>query len=274
VSRCKECIKYYHFYTNNLECGIISLPFLFCLRFWYIRDSVGLFSESAMTLGSSGPQTEPIDRRISEIQHSVPDPEQGRYCKLCKSWKPVKNFPSGKRRYCCKLHRWDRSGKLAKRKHMATGENKLLFGLWIKVYSDSKWFNPVWKNTPTNLGSSHTAMRVNISHGEIKQLLTSMVKTFNVASTMCHDLVELSKHTAIVPISPTEIVSLENAALVPSAVKRQLFKAFRSDGIEGYTRALSMAEAQTNVVFRPTTEQLCEMHEMLVSKNKTLVLKI
>jgi hypothetical protein len=227
-----------------------------------------------MTLGSSGSQTEPIDRRISETHHSVPDPEQGRYCKLCKSWKPVNNFPSGKRRYCCKLHRWERSGKLAKRKHMATGENKLLFGLWIKVYSDSKLFNHVWENTPTKPGSSNTAMRVNISHEEIKQLLISMVNTFNVASTMYHDLVELSKCTAIVPISPTELVSLENAALVPSTVKRQLLKAFRSDSIEGYTRVLSMAETQINVVFRPTNEQLCEMQEMLVSKNKTLILKI
>ena len=228
-----------------------------------------------MTSVLLGTRTEPIDQRISKIHHSVPDPEEGSYCKPCKAWLPVKNFPSGKRRYCCKLHRWERFGKLAKRKHMATGENNLLFGLWIKVYSDSKLFNPVWKNTPANLGPSHTAMRVNISHGEIKQLLTSIVNTFNVASTMCHDLAELSKRTAIVPISPTEIVSLENAALVPSTVKRQLFKAFRLDGIKGYTRALSMAEAQTNVVFRPTTEQLCEMQETLASNDhKTLRLDI
>jgi hypothetical protein len=230
-------------------------------------DSVSLFSESVMTMGSLGTQTEPpIEQRIPEIHHSVPDPEQGRYCKSCKIWRPVTTFPSGKRRYCCNLHRWEKSGKLAKRKHMAIGENRLLFGLWIKVYSDSKLFNTVWENTHTRPGSS-TAMLVNISHEEIKQLLVSMVNTFNVTSTMCHDIVELSKRTAIVPISPTELVSLGNAALVPSAVKRKLFKAFRSESIEGYTRALSMAETQPNVVFRPTTEQLCAIQEIIVSTN-------
>jgi hypothetical protein len=163
---------------------------------------------------------------------------------------------------------------MAKRKHMASGENKLLYGLWIKVYSDSKLFTPVWDNTPTRPGSSNSAMRVNISHGDIKLLLISMVETFNVASTTCHDLVELSKRSAIVPISPTELVSIDNAALVPSAVKRQLLKAFRSGGIAGYIRALSMAETQTNVVFRPSNEQLCAMQETLVSKTETLLLKI
>jgi hypothetical protein len=227
-----------------------------------------------MTAVSVGIQTEPIDTQCDSKTHPrVPDPEGGRYCTTCRDWLPVENFPSGKRRYCCKMHRWERFGKLAKRKHMANTENKLLFALWVKAYSDSKLFKPIWEDAPTKPGSSNT-MRVNISQKEIEQLLHCMVKTFHITSTMCtmyKDLVEFGKRTAIVPISPEEIVSLENAALVPSTVKRQLLKAFRLDGLEGYTRTLRIAQTQTNIVFRPSTEQLCEMQHTLVSKTRTLI---
>jgi hypothetical protein len=157
---------------------------------------------------------------------------------------------------------------------MKNTENQLLFKLWVKAYSDSKLFKSVWDDAPTNQESSNTVARVNISQKEIKTLLQYMVKSFHVTSTMCtmyKDLVELGKNTAIVPISPKEIVSLSNVALVPSTVKRQLLKAFRLDGINGYTRALRVAEAQPNVVFRPSTEQLCEMRETLISNSKTLL---
>jgi hypothetical protein len=225
-----------------------------------------------MTTVSVGTPTEPID--ASKIRSRVPDPEKGRYCTTCKDWLPVENFPSGKRRYCCKMHRWERFGKQAKRKHMANTENKMLFALWIKAYSDSKLFNSVWDDAPIKQGSSDTVARVNISHKQIKQLIQYMVNTFRITSAVCamsHDLVEIGKNTAIVPISPNKMVSFSNTALVPSTLKRQLFKAFRLDGLEGYTRALRIAEAQTNIVFRPSAEQLCKMQETLVSDSKTLL---
>ena len=101
-----------------------------------------------------------------------------------------------------------------------------------------------------------------------------MINTFKLTSTMYNmynDLVELGTSTAIVPISPKEVVSPDNAALVTSPVKRSLPRAVRMDGIEGYTRSLSMAEAQRNVVFGPSAEQLCQMQRTPVSgNNKTL----
>jgi len=229
-------------------------------------------SKSVMSTVSVGTQTEPID--AYKIGPRVPDPAGSRYCTTCKAWLPVEKFPGGPRRYCCKLHRWEKFGKQAKRKHMTNTENQLLFKLWVKAYSDSKLFKSVWDDAPTNQESSNTIALVNISQKEIKKLLQYMLKSFHVTSTMCtmyKDLVELGKSTAIVPISPKEMVSLPNAALVPSTVKRQLLKAFRSGGIEGYTRALRVAEAQPNIVFRPSPEQLCEMRETLVSNSKTLL---
>ena len=219
---------------------------------------------------SIGTHTEPIEiQQVSTLNLSVPDPREGRYCKLCKDWLPVENFPSGKRRYICNLHRWERFGRLAKRRHFANSENKIVFGYWLKIYSDAKWFKSVWEATPTKPGSSTIAMRVNIYQKEIKLLLQCMVDSFDIKSSICHtyrDLADLGKRTAIIPISPTQIVSLKNAALVPSTLKRQLLRVFRQDGIEAYKTQLRIAETAENAVFIPSSDQLCAMRETLVSE--------
>jgi hypothetical protein len=209
---------------------------------------------------------------VSTQADAVPDPPGGlRYCKQCKDWLPIDNFPCGKRRYCCKAHRWEKSGKQARRKQMADSKKQLLFTLWVKAYSDSKRFKPALVDTPTKYGASNNA-RVNISQKEIEQLLRGMVESYCLTSTkrtMYEDLTELGKTTAIVPISPTELVSISNAVLVPSVVKRHLFKAFKLDGVEGYVKALHTVETHPNTVFRPSVEQLSAMQETLVSKNDT-----
>jgi hypothetical protein len=216
-----------------------------------------------MSLISASTQTE-----------SVPDPPGGlRYCKPCKDWLPVDNFPGGKRRYCCKAHRWEKFGKRAKCKHMANAKNKLVFTLWIKAYSDSKRFNSASADMHTKPGSSNHA-RVNISQKEIEQLLRGMIEMCCLTTTFCsmyEDLTDLGKLTAIVPISPTELISISNAALVPSIVKRNLFKAFKFDGFEGYVKAFRTAESQAKTVYRPSAEQLSTMQETLVLKNSTLL---
>ena len=212
-----------------------------------------------MALAALATEPEPIDQRISKIYPRVPDPQEGRWCKTCKTWVPVKSFPSGKRRYSCNLHRWAQTGKKSHQKRMATGQNKILNGIWIKAYSDSKLFAPVWKNTPTKTGSNNVK-RVNITPVEIKGLLFHMVQTFNVPA---NTRVDLFKVSAIVPISPTSPVSIGNAALVPTDIKRLLLKAFRVGGITGYTHALNLAETQENIVFRPSNQQLDAMQETL-----------
>jgi hypothetical protein len=157
---------------------------------------------------------------------------------------------------------------------MANTENKMLFALWIKAYSDSKLFNSIWDDALIKQGSPYTIARVNISHKQIKQLLQYMVNTFRITSAACamyRDPVDIGKSITIVPISPNKLVSLSNAVLVPSTMKRNLFKAFRLDGIDGYTKALHIAEARTNIVFRPSAEQLCEMQETIFSDRETLL---
>jgi hypothetical protein len=230
-----------------------------------------------MTTISVGTQTEPIDTQCtSNIHFRVPDPKGCRYCTTCKDWLPVENFPSGKRRYSCRKHRWENFGKQAKRKQMSNTENKLLWTLWIKAYSDSKLFQSLCEETPTNPVPSKP-MGVNISQKEIGHLLYCMLRTLDVTSTLCtmfDDLTDLGKRIALVPISPNEKLSLSNAALVPSTSKRQLFRAFRAKGLHGYTSTLRIIETQRNIVFRPSTEQLCEMQETLVSKHRRLLREV
>jgi hypothetical protein len=243
-----------------------------------IKGPVGGFGrsyQSIMSTVSVGAQVSPTVG--ARVEPRIPDPVGGRYCTTCKTWLLIQNFPSGKRRYSCKLHRWERFGKKAKTKHMANAESKLIETLWLKAYSDSKLFKSVWEDSPTTTKSSNTAAKVNITHKQIKNLLYLMVDSFRITSnldSMYSDLLELGKSTALVPINPTEILSLANAALVPSTVKRALFKAFRADGVQGFASAMRLVDAQPNIGFRPSVEQLSEMQEQIVSNRSTLLPEI
>jgi hypothetical protein len=258
--------------AKNSKFDMYGTLLCYSLRLYYIGSFTQVVSISNMSTVSVGAQTSPtVETRVAP---RIPDHVGCRYCTTCKEFLPVTNFPSGKRRYSCKKHRWELFGKKAKTKHMANAESKLLETIWLKAYSDSKLFKPVWKYSSTTPESSSSVAKVNITHKEIKKLLKFMVNSFQITSnlvSMYSDLLELGKSTALVPVNPTEIVSRSNAALVPSPVKRQLLKAFRADGVQGYASVLRLVEAQPIAFFRPSTEQLAQMQETLVTNRKTLL---
>ena len=76
---------------------------------------------------------------------------------------------------------------------------------------------------------------------------------------MYEDLAELGRTTAIVPISPTELVSISNAVLAPSVVKRPVFMALTLDGVEGYVKALRILKKHPNTGFMPSVQQISAM---------------
>jgi hypothetical protein len=77
---------------------------------------------------------------------------------------------------------------------------------------------------------------------------------------------EFAKRIAVVPVNPKEVLSLSNVALVPSPVKRRLFRAFKLDGLAGYTNTFSEAERSTkNGVFLPSPEQMKTMQSAMNS---------
>ena len=47
------------------------------------------------------------DQMCGALESTVPDhPDIGRWCKQCKSYQPLLNFPAGRRQYKCKKHCW------------------------------------------------------------------------------------------------------------------------------------------------------------------------
>lgn len=70
---------------------------------------------------------------------TVPDhPTAGRWCKNCRTFLPLENFPLGRRSYQCKLHTWP-IAKARRDKCFSLQPQKLgLWRMWHYAYLDSK----------------------------------------------------------------------------------------------------------------------------------------
>jgi hypothetical protein len=163
----------------------------------------------------------------------VPDAPGGvRFCTVCDSFLPVGEFPLGTRRYSCKKHMWATAGKRAKAKRMADTNKMILFRLWGKAYDDSKRFNRAWRTLDDTDTQPMNHAHISITQREIEQLL--YIATDYSSTSVYDHHGEFAKRFAVVPVNPKEVLSLCNAALVPNTVKRQLFRSWKLDGLDGY----------------------------------------
>ena len=195
----------------------------------------------------------------------VPDASGGiRYCTACDSFIPVGKFPLGPRRYTRKKHSWDTAGKKAKAKRMADTNKRILTRLWEKAYDDSKRFSRAWITLEEGKAESNNHAHVKITQREIEQLL--FTATDYSSKEVFDNPMEFASRIAVIPVNPREVLSLSNAALVPSPVKRRLFRAFTLDGLAGYTNTFSEAGRRTKSgVFLPSQEQIKTMHSAMNS---------
>jgi len=192
----------------------------------------------------------------------VPDAPGGvRFCTACDSFRPVSEFPTGPRRYTCKTHMWANTGKKAKAKMMADTNTRILFRLWGKAYDDSKRFSRAWKTLYDCETQPKDHANVSITQREIEQLLCTA--TDYSVKGMYNNPTRIARQIAVVPVNPTEILSLSNAALVPNTVKRQLFRAWKLGGLEGYTKSIREAEKGPGSVFFPSQEQIKMMRTVM-----------
>jgi hypothetical protein len=206
-------------------------------------------------------------------KHRVPDAPGGRFCTGCDGFRPVSEFPTGPRRYSCKMHMWTTAGKKAKAKRMADTNKRILFRLWGKAYDDSKRFNRAWKTLDDIDSQPNNQAHISVTQREIEQLLgmaTAMATDYSSMEVQ-DDPMEFAKRIAVVPVNPKEGLSLSNAALVPNTVKRQLFRAWKLEGLEGYTKLFHEAEcsaaSRTKCVFRPSHKQI----EMMQAKMNSIL---
>jgi hypothetical protein len=200
-------------------------------------------------------------------QLRIPDAPGGiRFCTVCDTFLPVSKFPLGPRRYSCKMHMWLTTGKKAKAKRMSDTSKRITFRLWGKAYDDSKRFNRAWKTQDNVDGQPRNHAYISITQREIEQLLDTA--TDYASMSVCDHPMEFAKRFAVVPVDPKEVLSLYNAALVPSTVKRQLFRSWKLDGLDGYTKLFHEAKISTKSVFQPSQEQL----EMMQSTMNSILL--
>ena len=191
----------------------------------------------------------------------VPDAPGGvRFCTACDSFRPVSEFPLGPRRYTCKTHMWANTGKKAKAKMMADTNTRILFRLWGKAYDDSKRFSRAWRALEDCEVQPKDHANVSITQREIEQLLCTA--TDYSVKGMYNNPTRIAKQITVVPVNPTEILSLSNAALVPNTVKRQLFRAWKLGGLEGYTKNIREAGKCSESVFFPSQEQIQMMRSV------------
>jgi hypothetical protein len=134
-------------------------------------------------------------------------------------------------------------------------KTRILSRLWNKAYDDAAR----WRACRTlQAGEAQPKEHANvaITQREIGHLLLCTSTDFSVTGMLSDNPLRIARHIAIVPVNPTEVLSLANAALVSDTLKRQLFRAFKLGGLEGYTKSILQAEKNSKSVFIPSQEQI------------------
>ncbi|KAJ1466457.1 hypothetical protein T484DRAFT_2478116 [Baffinella frigidus] len=180
--------------------------------------------------------------------------------RTCDNFLSVDVSPREPRRYSCKHHGTSTAQK-AKAKRMRETNQRIVYRLWGKACGDSKRFICAWKSLDGAV-RVHTTMQghVSITLCEIEQLLCAAT---DYPSREVYDSpMEFVRRITVVPRNPKQLYH-SLTLLVTNTVKRKLFRAFKLDGLQGYTNALSEARRGSRNVFLPTLEQLTTMQSAM-----------
>jgi len=147
----------------------------------------------------------------------VPDLDGRRWCRHCSTTLPLASFPSGRRRYICRKHVWERVTKLSKQLCMQDPHRSRLWLLWKRCWTDAR---TVFKQT-----------RVGIVQGDIDALLRGRDGRDGRDGSLDDVL--------IMPADPTRVLCTENAVVVQTLNRPQLVRAWRAGGAERYALELA-----------------------------------
>mmetsp|Transcript_36177 Transcript_36177/g.91010 ORF Transcript_36177/g.91010 Transcript_36177/m.91010 type:complete len:128 (-) Transcript_36177:102-485(-) len=115
----------------------------------------------------------------------IPDPPCGlRFCRDCNEFKPIGEFPAGKRRYQCRKHVEERCRQWRRR---AGVSKKVLAKVWHAAYMDAR---------------------------AVFQRKVTMLSQAGVARLFAEDGVEPSAEFRALPVNPDEAISPDNAILI------------------------------------------------------------
>jgi hypothetical protein len=151
----------------------------------------------------------------------VPDHPGGvRYCTHCEDFIPITSFPSGPRRFVCKAH-MKASAKRSTRKMFSNPQKRALHKVWARCYKDCSLFQQ------TGIG---------IKQSEIDQLLKVGVADEIEKNVGLYE--KLARVIAVVPVDPTKLLCISNAALVSPSTRKLLVKRWKRFGKEEYSKLL------------------------------------
>ena len=134
---------------------------------------------------------------------AVPDLHGMRFCRACADFLPLSEFPRGQRRYICRAHLWERTGRRAKGALLAKPRKRLLSRLWMQCYRDRVAFGQP---------------RVALTQADIDSLLGA--SEARLQSEKCG--------LAVVPRDPRRPLARDNAALVSGEARRRMLEQARA----------------------------------------------
>jgi hypothetical protein len=151
----------------------------------------------------------------------VPDHPGGvRYCTHCEDFIPITSFPSGPRRFVCKEH-MKASGKRSTQKMLSNPQKRALHKVWARCYKDCRLFQQ---------------KGIGIKQGEIDQLLK--VRVADEIENNAGLYANLAGGIAVVPVDPTKLLCISNAALVSPSTRKLLVKRWKRFGEVEYCKLL------------------------------------
>lgn len=154
---------------------------------------------------------------------AVPDYDGRRYCRACRDFIPLAEFPRGQRRFTCKKHLWLRIGKRAHQRLVDKPHKRMLASMWMRLWKDRCVFG-------------HAI--VNLKQADIQSLLQDRVFDEGV------DRNQILSQLSIVPLDPKKLLDQANAVVVAHVARRQLLQAYRDGDMEQYASRLSVLGAE------------------------------
>ena len=175
------------------------------------------------------------------LQHKlppVPDIDGQRWCRACQGILPVSAFPTGKRRYLCRHHLWERCAKTHKERKLSDMKNLHVYRLWRRCWEDAKLS---FGQKGITLLQKHIAQMLQ----DWKDGNQNVKSAVNLDRSSDYVLKNFSDCAAIVPFDPGKVLSPANAAVVDMPGRTALLRACKNGDTKRYAQALGEMVSQS-----------------------------
>ena len=158
----------------------------------------------------------------------VPDVNGQRWCRACQAMLPVSAFPTGKRRYLCRQHLWQRCTGPCKERRLSNTNHRHVYRLWRRCWEDSKL--------------SFGQKGITLVQKDIAQMLQDGNQNVKFAANVDRSSDYVTNHfsdcAAIMPADPKKVLCPSNAVVVDMPGRTILLRTCKAGGEDQYVEAL------------------------------------